>query len=81
MYGRWFLITFFWIGVVALLVAAAVLASPLFAFAIAAVGVLVFLTFSGFKRAGENATRQATTDRPGPETKRGGAPVSGEGGS
>jgi threonine/homoserine/homoserine lactone efflux protein len=81
MYGRWFLITFFWIGVVALLVAAAVLASPLFAFAIAAVGIVAFLLFASIGRARENATRSAGAERPRPETKRGGAPVSGEGGS
>jgi threonine/homoserine/homoserine lactone efflux protein len=81
MYGRWFLITFFWIGVVALLIAASVLSSPLIALAIAAVGIIAFLLFSATGRARQGATREPGAERPSPETKRGGAPASGEGGS
>lgn len=79
MYGRWFLITFFWIGLVAMVIALAALASPLIAVAIAVVGFIVFLVFAGTARTRQSENRRAETDLPRHQTKRGGAPASGEG--
>jgi threonine/homoserine/homoserine lactone efflux protein len=81
MYGRWLIIVSFWIGVAALLIAVAVLASPLIALGIAVVAGVAFLLFAGMGRTREGATRRAPTEAPRHQTKRGGAPVSGEGGS
>jgi membrane protein implicated in regulation of membrane protease activity len=76
MYGIWFAITFFWVGLVALVIALAALASPLFALAIGAAGILVFLVFAGLVRSRPGAESERRHD-PG----RRGAPVSGEGSS
>ena len=72
MYGIWFAITFFWVGLVAPVIALAALASPLFALAIGAAGILVFLVFAGL-------VRSRPERRHDPERR--GAPVSGEGSS
>jgi threonine/homoserine/homoserine lactone efflux protein len=81
MYGRWLIIILFWMGVAALLIAGAILASPLIALGIAVVAGVIFLLFAGLGRTREGATRRASTEAPRHQTKRGGAPVSGEGGT
>jgi hypothetical protein len=83
MYGHWFLTTFFWIGVVLIVIAAAFLASPLIALVIAALAGGVALIGAGFKRSGESPTGGEGTPRTRARAhhRHGGAPVSGEGGS
>jgi Flp pilus assembly protein TadB len=84
MYGHWFLTTFFWIGVVLIVIAAAFLASPLIALVIAALAGGVALLAAGLKRSGENPTEASGTPRTRARAhhhRHGGAPVSGEGGS
>ena len=87
MYGRWFLTSFFWIGLAALLIAMAFLASPLLALIVAAFAGVGLLIAAGLKRADEQSQPASETSREheGPRhpagKRRGGAPVSGEGGS
>jgi hypothetical protein len=83
MYGHWFVTTFFWIGVVLLMIAAAFLASPFIALVIAAIVGFMALLAAGVKRAGESPTGGEGTPRTRARAhgRRGGAPVSGEGGS
>jgi hypothetical protein len=86
MYGL--LTTLFWIGLVVLLIAMAFLASPLLALILAAFAGVGLLIAAGLKRAGEQPEHAGETNRrqEGPRyaaagKRRGGAPVSGEGGS
>jgi len=83
MYGHWFLTTFFWIGGVLVVIAAAFLASPLIALVVAAIAGGVALLAAGIKRSGEQPTSEEGTPRTRARahSRRGGAPVSGEGGS
>jgi hypothetical protein len=82
-YGHWFLTTFFWIGVVLIVVAAAFLASPLIALVVAAIAGSVALLAAGIKRTRESPTGGKGTPRTRARShnRHGGAPVSGEGGS
>jgi hypothetical protein len=81
MYGGW-LMTILWaFGFVALVVAALVLASPLFALAIAAAIGAVLLVAVGLRRSGEHeAAGERTAHRSRSTPVSDGAPVSGEGG-
>ncbi|HEX2435502.1 MAG TPA: hypothetical protein VHI76_02525 [Solirubrobacterales bacterium] len=85
MYGNWFLTTFFWIGIVMLVMAAGFLASPLIALVIAAIVGVFALAAAGLKRSSESPTEGEGTPRTRARAhahgRRGGAPVSGEGGS
>ena len=55
MYGRWFLTSFFWIGLAGLLIAMAFLASPLLALILAAFAGVGLLIAAGLKRADEQS--------------------------
>jgi membrane protein implicated in regulation of membrane protease activity len=82
-YGTWYLSIFFWIGLVALLLAVGFLAAPLFAVAIAAAVGIVLLFAAGMRRAGQHEAQAESnprsTARPRGRPRGGGAPVSGEG--
>jgi hypothetical protein len=87
MYGL--LTSFFWIGLVAAVIAMAFLPSPLLGLIVAVIAGVGLLIAAGLKRAGEQSEHAGETARrqegpcyPAAWTRRGGgAPVSGEGDS
>jgi hypothetical protein len=83
MYERWFLSSYFWIGLVLLVLATAFFFSPLIALAIAAVIGAVLLFGAAMRRTREHEARTEAdapgSARPPRRPSGGGAPVSGEG--
>jgi uncharacterized membrane protein HdeD (DUF308 family) len=83
MYERWFLSSYFWIGLVLLVLGTAFFFSPLIALAIATVIGAVLLFGAAMRRTREHEARTAAgapgSARPPRRPSGGGAPVSGEG--
>jgi Flp pilus assembly protein TadB len=82
-YGHWFLSTYFWIGLVLLVLATAFFFSPLIALLIAAVAGAVFLFGAAMRRTrkyeAQGHDSAPSSARPPRRPRGAGAPVSGEG--